>query len=186
MAAFPTYDARRIAALDAQGTAILAVFDARGYARHEPSVLQPADIFLDRSGEEIRHRTFTLTDPAGNELCLRPDLTIPICKAYLEVRGRFPARLCYNGLAFRHQPAEPDRPTQFYQAGAELLGLEGRAKAETEMLTLTVRALRAAGLEAFDVKLGDLSLFSAFVNALDIPPQWRSRLKRHFWRAGYF
>ncbi|HXL99456.1 MAG TPA: ATP phosphoribosyltransferase regulatory subunit [Rhizomicrobium sp.] len=186
MAAFPTYDARRIAALDAQGTAILAVFDARGYARHEPSVLQPADIFLDRSGEEIRHRTFTLTDPAGNELCLRPDLTIPICKAYLEVRGRFPARLCYNGLAFRHQPAEPDRPTQFYQAGAELLGLEGRAKAETEMLTLTVEALRAAGLEAFDVKLGDLSLFSAFVNALDIPPQWRSRLKRHFWRAGYF
>lgn len=186
MAAFPTYDAKRIAALDAQATAILAVFDARGYARHEPSVLQPADIFLDRSGEEIRHRTFTLTDPAGNELCLRPDLTIPICKAYLEARGRFPARLCYNGLAFRHQPAEPDRPTQFYQAGAELLGLEDRAKAETEMLTLTVEALRAAGLDAFDVKLGDLSLFSAFVNALDIPPQWRSRLKRHFWRAGYF
>ncbi len=34
-------------------------------------------IFLDRSGEEIRRRTFAFTDPAGNELCLRPDLTIP-------------------------------------------------------------------------------------------------------------
>jgi ATP phosphoribosyltransferase regulatory subunit len=186
MPAFPTYDAKRIAALDAQADAILGVFAGRGYARHEPSVLQPADIFLDRSGEEIRHRTFTLTDLAGNELCLRPDLTIPICKAYLESRGRFPARLCYNGLAFRHQPAEPDRPTQFYQAGAELLGVENRAAAETEILTLTVEALRAAGLDDFEMKLGDLSLFSAFVNALDIPPQWRARLKRHFWRSGYF
>ena len=94
--------------------------------------------------------------------------------------------LCYNGLAFRHQPAEPDRPTQFYQAGAELLGVENRAAAETEILTLTVEALRAAGLDDFEMKLGDLSLFSAFVNALDIPPQWRARLKRHFWRGGYF
>ena len=186
MTAFPTYDAKRIAALDEQQAAILGVMGARGYARHEPSVLQPAQIFLDRSGEEIRRRTFTLTDPAGNDLCLRPDLTIPICKAYLDAKGKFPARLCYYGPAFRHQPAEPDRPTQFWQAGAELLGLDDRAKAETEILSLTVESVRAAGLGTFDVKLGDLSLFSAFVDALDIPPQWRGRLKRHFWRSGYF
>ncbi len=186
MTAFPTYDAKRIATLGAAEAAILGVLVECGYERHEPSVLQPAEIFLDRSGEEIRRRTFTLTDPAGNELCLRPDLTIPICKAWLDNKGRFPARLCYHGLAFRHQPAEPDRPTQFYQAGAELLGMEDRAKAESEILTLTVEAVRAAGLTNFSVKLGDLSLFSAFVNALDIPPQWRDRLKRHFWRGGYF
>ena len=108
------------------------------YVRAEPSVLQPADIFLDRSGEEIRRRTFAFTDPAGNELCLRPDLTIPICRMYVAEGGKIPARLCYNGLAFRHQPAEPERPTQFYQAGVELLGLEDRAAAEIEILTLAV------------------------------------------------
>jgi len=186
MTALPTYDEKRIATLDAAERAILDVFGARGYARHEPSILQPAEIFLDRSGEEIRRRTFTLSDPSGRELCLRPDLTIPICKNHLEENGRFPARLCYHGLAFRYQPAEPDRPTQFYQAGAELLGVEDRARAETEMLTLAVEAVRAAGLRDFTVKLGDLSLFSAFVDALDIPVQWRARLKRHFWRSGYF
>jgi ATP phosphoribosyltransferase regulatory subunit len=186
MSAFPTYDDKRIGALVGAETALLGVFGDRGYARQEPSVLQPAEIFLDRSGEEIRRRTFTLTDPAGNELCLRPDLTIPICKSHLDNKGRFPARLCYHGLAFRFQPSEPNRPTQFYQAGAELLGLEDRARAETEILSLTVEAVRAVGLRDFTVKLGDLSLFSAFVNALDIPPQWRGRLKRHFWRAGYF
>jgi len=186
MPALPTYDASQIAAIDKAAAAILGVFAAKDYRRTEPAILQPADIFLDRSGEEIRRRTFVLSDPAGNELCLRPDLTIPTARAYLAGRGKFPARLCYHGLAFRHQPSEPERPTQFYQAGAELLGLDNRAAAEKEILTLAVNALHAAGLNNFDVKVGDLSLFSAFVDALDIPPQWRARLKRHFWRAGYF
>jgi ATP phosphoribosyltransferase regulatory subunit len=186
MTAFPTYDAKRIATISDVEASILGVFGARDYTRNEPSVLQPASLFLDRSGEEIRRRTFTLTDPSGNEMCLRPDLTIPICKAWIESKAKSPARLCYHGLAFRFQPGEPERPTQFYQAGAELLGVENRAAAETEIMTLAVEALRAAGLQKFDVKLGDLSLFSAFVDALDIPAQWRGRLKRHFWRSGYF
>lgn len=186
MTAFPNYDAAHIAALEEQAAAILGVFAAHGYIRAEPSVLQPADIFLDRSGEEIRRRTFAFADPAGNELCLRPDLTIPICRMYVMEKGTIPARVCYNGLVFRHQPAEPERPTQFYQAGVELIGLEDRAAAETEILTLAVESLRAAGLGDFTMKVGDLGLFSAFVDALDIPPQWRGRLKRHFWRAGYF
>ena len=53
-------------------------------------------------------------------------------------------------------------------------------------MSLTVEALRAAGLDEFDMKIGDLGLFAALVDALDVPAQWRARLKRHFWRAGYF
>src|SRR3546814_17227580 len=34
--------------------------------------------------------------------------------------------------------------------------------------------------------MGDLALFDALVDALDIPAGWRSRLKRHFWRPAYF
>ncbi|MEI9994266.1 MAG: ATP phosphoribosyltransferase regulatory subunit [Rhizomicrobium sp.] len=186
MTAFPYHDTPSIEALNVQALAILKSFEARGYVRHEPSVLQPADIFLDRSGEEIRRRTFTLTDPSGRELCLRPDLTIPICKHAVDTAAALPARLCYNGLAFRHQPSEPHRPTQFFQAGVELLGLEDGAAGEIETMTLAIEALHAAGLKDFDMKVGDLALFGALVDALDVPAQWRARLKRHFWRAGYF
>jgi ATP phosphoribosyltransferase regulatory subunit len=186
MVAFPYYGKQDLETLDAQASAILEAFRARGYVCEEPSVLQPADIFLDRSGEEIRRRTFTLTDPSGRDLCLRPDLTIPICYQAVKAKTPLPARICYNGLVFRHQPSEPHRPTQFFQAGAELLGLADRAAGETEIMTLTVEALRAAGLKDFSVKIGDLALFGALVDALDVPAQWRARLKRHFWRAGYF
>ena len=186
MSAFPTYDSERLVALDTQARAILADFAARGYARVDTSVLQPAEIFLDRAGEEIRRRTFVLTEPAGQELCLRPDLTIPVCRMHLTAQGHFPARLCYNGPVFRYQPAEPERPTQFFQAGAELLGLVDKASAETEILALAVEALRAAGLQTFEVKLGDLALFEGFLAALHMPAPWRRRLTRHFRREGYF
>jgi ATP phosphoribosyltransferase regulatory subunit len=185
MAAFPYYDASALQALGAQATSILGLFGARGYVHEEPSVLQPAEIFLDRSGEEIRRRTFTLTDPSGRDLALRPDLTIPICRDAVRSDRKWPARICYNGLVFRHQPGEPNRPTQFFQAGAELLGLEDRAAGETEILSLTIDALRVSGLKDFSLRIGDLALFNALVDALALPRQWRQRLKRHFWRAGY-
>jgi ATP phosphoribosyltransferase regulatory subunit len=185
MATFPYYDASALEALGAQAEAILSVFGTKGYVHEEPSVLQPAEIFLDRSGEEIRRRTFTLTDLSGRDLALRPDLTIPICRDAVLSGRKLPARICYNGLVFRHQPGEPHRPTQFFQAGAELLGLEDRVAAEREILSLTIEALRVAGLKDFSLRIGDLALFNALVDALALPRQWRQRLKRHFWRAGY-
>ncbi|HWY61139.1 MAG TPA: ATP phosphoribosyltransferase regulatory subunit [Rhizomicrobium sp.] len=185
MPAFPYYDAADIGALNDQALVLLKLFAARGYTREEPSILQPADIFLDRSGEEIRRRTFTLTDPSGRELCLRPDLTIPICRHAVESKAKFPARLCYNGLAFRYQPKRPLRPTQFFQAGVELLGLTDAVVGETEVLSMAFESLRAVGLGDFEMRFGDLALFGALVDALELPPHWRTRLKRHFWRAGY-
>jgi len=183
--AFPYYDTQAIAALNDQAVALLKLFGAHGYVREEPSVLQPAEIFLDRSGEEIRRRTFTLMDPSGRELALRPDLTIPICREAVLAKRSFPARISYNGLVFRHQPGEPHRPTQFFQAGVELLGLEDRAAGEREILSLAIEALRAAGLKEFSLRIGDVALFGALVDCLALPRQWRWRLKRHFWRAGY-
>lgn len=185
MAAFPYYGTADIDALNAQAVALLKLFGAKGYGREEPSVLQPADIFLNRSGEEIRRRTFTLTDPTGRDLALRPDLTIPICREAVQSGRSFPARISYNGLVFRHQPGEPHRPTQFFQAGVELLGIEDQAAGDTEILTLAIESLRTCGLNDFSLRIGDLALFGALVDALDLPRQWRFRLKRHFWRAGY-
>lgn len=184
MLPFPTLEGEHINALESVSGTLLEVFQSRGYARIQPSILQPAGIFVDRSGEEIRQKTFETTDPAGNELCLRPDLTIPACKWQIDTAHPYPARLCYRGPTFRYR-AEAE-PAQFAQTGIELLGEQNRAIGEKEILTLTVEALRAVSLKGFQMIVGDLWLFSTFVDSLDVPEQWRGRLKRHFWRTGYF
>jgi len=182
MSSFPTYGPDEISALDTVADAVLSVFAAKGYTRHEPAILQPAHLFVDRSGEDIRRRIFELTDPSGQELCLRPDLTIPTCKWQVESGAPFPARLCYHGLAFRHQPGAG----QFWQAGAELLGLADQGAGEAEMMGLAAEAVRAGGVKDFSMIVGDLGLFHTLVDALEVPAQWRGRLKRHVWRTGYF
>lgn len=184
--AFPQYDAPALKRLDAQADAILKVFAGRNYARVEPSILQPADVFLDRSGEEIRRRTFVLNDASGAELCLRPDLTIPVCRMFLEAGAKGPQRYAYHGPTFRMQTVDPTRPSQFLQTGVECLGDAKRAEADREVLELAVEGVRAAGLSKFSVQLGDVGIFSGLIDALEIPLLWRARLKRHFWRPAYF
>lgn len=184
MPTFPTLEGEHITALENISGALLEVFQARGYARIQPSILQPAGIFVDRSGEEIRQKTFETSDPQGNELCLRPDMTIPACKWQAESGRAYPARLCYRGPTFRYR--SETEPAQFAQTGAELLGEPNRDLADREILTLAVEALRAVNLKGFQMMVGDLWMFATFIDALDVPEQWRGRLKRHFWRTGYF
>src|SRR6202451_4741943 len=87
---------------DARAQALVASYVRAGYAQTEPPVLQPAEPFLDLSGEDIRRRMFLTTDPDGHELCLRPDLTIPVSRDYLAspAAGK-PAGFCYLGAGVR-------------------------------------------------------------------------------------
>jgi ATP phosphoribosyltransferase regulatory subunit len=62
---------------------LLLSFAQAGYVRAEPDILQPAEPFLDLSGEDIRKSLYLTTDANGEELCLRPDLTIPVARDYL-------------------------------------------------------------------------------------------------------
>ena len=82
--------------------ALLLSFAQAGYLQAEPDILQPAEPFLDLSGEDIRKSLYLTTDPSGEELCLRPDLTIPVARDYLASSGAGqPMGFCYLGPVFR-------------------------------------------------------------------------------------
>ncbi len=176
--------------LEAVRQAVMAVFEAEGFETIVPDILQPADIFLDRSGENIRSRTFVFTDPSGAELCLRPDLTVPTCRFHLSHQAdpRREARYCYCGPAFRFQPggADPLHPSEFDQAGVEWFGASDAELAEAEVLAMTVGAVEAAGLFRYTIRLGDLGLFDSLLHALAMPERWRRRLSHQFWRPKQF
>jgi ATP phosphoribosyltransferase regulatory subunit len=123
---------------DARAPALLASYMRAGYARTEPPVLQPAEPFLDLSGEDIRRRMFLTTDPDGRELCLRPDLTIPVSRDYLaSPSAGKPAGFCYLGTVFRHRER---RACEFLQAGIESFARADKAAADAEMLALGLEA----------------------------------------------
>ncbi len=163
---------------DPRAQALIGAYLRAGYARIDPPLLQPAEPFLDLSGEDIRRRMFLTTDPQGREMCLRPDLTIPVSRAYLQsaAAGK-PAGFCYLGAVFRHRPGAS---AEFLQLGIESFGRRDKAAADAEMLALGLEATAQYGLTEPEIRIGDVGLFSAFIAALDLAPAWKRRLIKDF------
>jgi ATP phosphoribosyltransferase regulatory subunit len=158
--------------------ALLASFAQAGYLRSEPAILQPAEPFLDLSGEDIRKSLYLTTDPTGEELCLRPDLTIPVARDYLaSARAGQPAGFSYLGPVFRYRGGQP---SQFLQAGVESFGRQDRAAADAEMLALALEATTAFSVADVEIRTGDVALFNALIDALGLYPVWRRRLMKDF------
>ena len=186
----PTEAARKEPALAAQAERLMTTFVRAGYEQIATAVIQPAGPFLDSVGEALRARTYVFVDRDGEELCLRPDLTIPTCRLHLarHANGSVLARYCYHGLAFRYQPggATPTHPSEFRQAGIESFAASDREQEDAAILALTLEALREAGLEQVQLTIGDLGLFAALLDAIAMPTRWRRRLWHHFWRRDSF
>jgi ATP phosphoribosyltransferase regulatory subunit len=158
--------------------ALLLSFAQAGYVQAQPDILQPAEPFLDLSGEDIRKSLYLTTDASGEELCLRPDLTIPVARDYLASgRAGQPAGFSYLGPVFRYRGGQP---SQFLQAGIESFGRQDRAAADAEMLALALEATSAFGLSDVEIRTGDVALFTALIDALELYPVWRRRLMKDF------
>ena len=157
---------------------LVARFTRLGYLRVEPPVLQPADIFLDQSGENFRRRMFITTDAEGRELALRPEFTIPVVRLYLaqeHVGDR--AGYSYCGRVFRMQAGHSG---EFVQAGIESFGRADLAATDAEIMALAVDALKEFGVTRPLIQMGDMGLFSALLAALELPAPVLRRLKRAF------
>jgi ATP phosphoribosyltransferase regulatory subunit len=177
------FEMTKPAALRATGSAawaeaLLSSYAEAGYAHARPAILQPAEPFLDLSGEDIRKSLYLTTDAAGEELCLRPDLTIPVARDYLaSAQAGQPAGFCYLGPVFRYRGG---RPSEFQQAGIESFGRQDRAAADAEMLALGLEATAAFGITDIEIRTGDVALFVALIEALDLYPVWKRRLMKDF------
>jgi ATP phosphoribosyltransferase regulatory subunit len=156
----------------------VSAYERAGYVRAHPAILQLAEPFLDLSGEDIRARMFLTAGRSGEELCLRPDFTIPVSRDYLAspAAGR-PQGYCYLGPVFRDRGALPG---EFLQAGIESFGRHDKAAADAETLALGIAATAHFGRKFPTVMIGDVGLFAALVSALDLAPAWKRRLIKDF------
>jgi ATP phosphoribosyltransferase regulatory subunit len=167
-----------------QADILVAAYARAGYARVSPAILQPAEPFLDLSGEDMRRHMYLVTDQGGREFCLRPDLTIPVARDYLaSASAARPAGFCYLGPVFRDRGAASG---EFLQAGIESFGRADTAAADAEALALGIEATAHYGMAEPDIVTGDVALFAALIAALDLAPAWKRRLLKDFNRKATF
>ncbi|HEX6859091.1 MAG TPA: ATP phosphoribosyltransferase regulatory subunit [Caulobacteraceae bacterium] len=161
--------------------AIRAPFAEAGATPTDAPVLQPLALLLDLAGEAMRSRLFVVQGDAGEEAALRPDFTIPIARVHID-SGAESGLYYYEGKAFRVAPAGSGRAEEFLQIGVEAYGGPDAVADDAEVAALAWSAAKAGGREDLSLVLGDVSLFSDFIDALDLEPRLASRLKRAFSR----
>lgn len=159
--------------------AIRAPLLAAGAALTDAPVLQPLGLLLDLTGEAMRSRLFVVSGDGGEEACLRPDFTVAVARQHFENGGQ-PARRRYEGKAFRVAPRGSDRAEEFLQIGVEAFETGDPVAADAEIAALAWASAAAGGRSDLSLILGDVSLFAAFVDSLDLAPPLAARLKRAF------
>jgi ATP phosphoribosyltransferase regulatory subunit len=173
-------------ALQTARDAIEAALRRYAYAAIDPPILESALPFLNRSGEDIRRQMYIFPDPGGREVCLRPELTIPVCRAYLRQQQAATnakgtereARFSYFGPAFIYESTSEGHYRQFYQAGAEFIGAPSREAADAEIFAAALDCLDATGLKETAVEIGDVDIRDAFIDNLPISERSKTRIRR--------
>jgi ATP phosphoribosyltransferase regulatory subunit len=150
-----------------------------GYTRIIMPTFEYYETLATDSSIYLQEEMYRLFDREGRVLALRPDMTV----ATARVAGTrlydqpLPLRFFYVGNVFRYEEPQAGRRREFTQAGIELVGA-GTPEADAEVLAVAVAALRALGIERFQINLGQVAFLKGILEDISLTNGELSRLER--------
>ena len=126
-----------------------------GYTGIRTPIVEPTALFVRGVGEAtdiVEKEMYSFEDRLnGEQLTLRPENTAAVVRAVVEHNLLYdgPRRLWYFGPMFRHERPQKGRYRQFYQFGAEALGV-AEPQIDAEQIQLVWLLWERLGLKAED------------------------------------
>ena len=114
------------------------VVESFGYSEYTASLLESAELYKAKSGEEIvNEQTYTFTDRGGREVTLRPEMTPTVARM---VAGReknliFPLHWYSIPNLFRYEKPQRGRLREHWQLNVDLFGVDS-VDADIEIITI--------------------------------------------------
>ena len=146
-----------------------------GYREICTPEFEELELFTVRSGEGIIQEMYVFEDKGGRMMALRPELTAPVLRMYVN-EGRNlpkPLRWYYFADCFRYERPQKGRYRQFWQFGVELIGVDS-ALAEAEVILLAEEILSATGI-SFSIHVGHLALMRSMLSG--VPEQEQKKIR---------
>jgi histidyl-tRNA synthetase len=157
---------------------LLDDFARAGYLPVRTPLLEFTELHERRSGAGIVSKLFELADGGPAGICLRPELTASIVRAFAAAPAcpLLPWRVSSSGPVFRYE-SDPagGRLREFTQAGVELLGAGGPA-ADAEVIGLAEATIRAAGIPDAAIRIGHAGLIIEVLSHTGLPAAAASAL----------
>jgi histidyl-tRNA synthetase len=124
-----------------------------GFLEYDGPPLEPLELYVEKSGQEIVGQLYNFTDKGGREVALRPEMT-PSLARILGDRSRGmskPIRWFSVPQLFRYERQQRGRLREHFQWNVDIVG-EDDVAADAEVLAVAIDALRALGLGPGDVR----------------------------------
>ncbi|MBX6315838.1 MAG: ATP phosphoribosyltransferase regulatory subunit [Isosphaeraceae bacterium] len=166
------------ARLEVLETLLLDRFARAGYAPLRTPILEFTELHERKSGAGIVAKLFGVQNGHHDPICLRPELTASIVRAYTaaEAAPPLPWRVSMAGPVFRYEKTpQAGHYREFTQVGVELLGAPGPA-ADAEVIALADWALREAGISDATLRVGHVGLILEMFARSGLPPAARAAL----------
>lgn len=158
------------------------VVESYGYVEYNASPLEPFELYLAKTGEEIvSEQAYTFTDRGNRQVTLRPEMT-PTVARMLAARKRelsFPLRWYSIPNIFRYEQPQRGRLREHYQLNVDLFGLKG-IEAEVEIISIAYNIMKALGAkdEDFEIKVNSRKLLEeTYKPILKKPEDWPKVLR---------
>lgn len=119
-----------------------------GYREVATPTFEHLELFTLKSGEGIVEEIYAFKDKSGRDLALRPELTAPVMRMFVNecsVMPR-PLRFYYFANCFRYERPQKGRYREFWQFGVELIGSD-RPESDAEVIYLAHRIMEELGVE---------------------------------------
>ncbi len=145
------------------------VFCSFGYSEVQTPTFEQLELFTAKSGEGIIDELYDFVDKGNRKLALRPELTAPVMRMYVDSMQMEPKplKLYYFGNCFRYDRPQKGRYREFWQLGCELIGSDSTC-AIAELIALAYCAISAAGLKQIELNIGDLKIIKALFKKLGL------------------
>ncbi len=112
---------------------------------------------------------------SGERVVLRPDVTIPVARFYIEsVGNKELAKLFYVANVFIFEETG-EKTRERWQCGAELIGA-GSSSADVELIILALEVLKRLGIEGVELRLSHAGLIRGLLQNLGLSPEEQDKV----------
>jgi histidyl-tRNA synthetase len=145
-----------------------AIVEKYGYQEYNASVLEPAELYRAKSGEEIVERqTYTFKDRGDREVTLRPEMTPTVARMVAAKKRElaFPLRWYSIPNFFRYEQPQRGRIREFWQLNVDIFGVEN-LQAEIEVIQIAYDITKAYGLRDtdFEIRINNRKILNYITN----------------------
>lgn len=150
------------------------IVESFGYEEYDASILEPSEIYKEKSGEEIvNEQTFTFIDRGGRDVTLRPEMTPTIARMVAAKRRElgFPLRWYSIPNLFRYEAPQRGRLREHWQLNVDVFGIQSK-RVDVELIIMADLIMKRFGAKSEDYEirlntLGEESTLTEVVKSLE-------------------